>query len=122
VQEEKQKDLRFLEGTYKIINNRLKGKTLKQLKKDKKFVNSVFHRFALLGHPLREEDISLKMLKDAKEIVTANVLAAAEQSRNIALDIRAQLTGNIRRSGRSGPSLSDLGDVERTLKAVLKLI
>jgi len=123
LEEEKEKDLRFLEETYKIINSKLKkGNTFRSLKKDKKFVNSVFHRFALLGHPLREEDISLKMLKDAKEIVTRSVLAAAQQSRIIALDIKSQLNGEIRRSGRSGLTQSGLREVEQNLKTVLNLI
>ncbi|XP_023343901.1 uncharacterized protein DDB_G0292186 isoform X2 [Eurytemora carolleeae] len=119
---EKKKDLKFLEETFEIINSKLRnGVSIRDLNQDKDFINSVFHRFALLGHPLREEDISLQTLLEAKRLVTENVISAAEKTRSMAVEIQNQLDGKIRRKGRQF-SYKDLLDVESNLKSVLNLI
>lgn len=89
---EKKKDLKFVEETYDIINAKLRdGNDVSTILKDDEFVDSVFHRFAILGFPLRREDLSIKDLMDAKKLVTQNIIAAAEQNKRIALGIIKEL-------------------------------
>jgi len=102
LEEEKKKDLKFVEETFQTINTKLRnGADLQTILKDDAFVDSVFHRFAILGFPLRKEDLSIKDLMEAKVLVTQNILAAAEQNKRIALDIIQELDQKSRRIRRS---------------------
>lgn len=96
LEEEERKDREFLKKTHANIKNKLtKSITFKHLKKDKSFVDSVFHRFALLGHPLREEDVGMNALQEATRLVTENVREAALQNRKIFSDLQKVLNNEI---------------------------
>jgi len=96
LEEEERKDREFLKKTHANIKNKLtKSITFKHLKKDKNFVDSVFHRFALLGHPLREEDVGMNALQEATRLVTENVREAALQNRKIFSDLQKVLNNEI---------------------------
>jgi len=129
---EKQKELKFANETFEIINNRINsGIGIDEIKKDREFVDSVFQRFAVLGHPLREEDISINALKEAMQTVTENVLRAAEESKRIAKQLGEQIKGSKgsrrtpRRRGRKGRKLhffKDMENIRTNLKTALKTV
>jgi len=96
LEEEERKDREFLKKTHANIKSKLnKSKAFKHLKKDKSFIDSVFHRFALLGHPLREEDLGMKALQEATRLVTENVREAALQNKRIFSDLQKVLNNEI---------------------------
>lgn len=82
----------------------------------------------MLGYPLREEDINLHALSEARSVVTQNVLLAAEESRRMALELKRQLTGAaLARQPRGGQQEEEdrgaqLGLVVRNLKDLLKIM
>merc|ERR1712200_94943 len=130
---EKEKQLRFAEETFQIINNRINsGVTSDQLKQDREFVDSVFHRFATLGHPLRGEDISIQALQEAMASVTVNVLKAAEESKRIARQLAEEIRDSRRgsrrssrrrgRQGRTSHFFKDMNNIRRNLKSALKTV
>jgi len=113
-------DTKLVEKTLTIIKSKLGSSSLKDLLGDTDFKNSVFYRFAIMRLPLREEDIPVAELAEVKKVVRSNIIAAAEETRELLRELKKDISqeNNENEEARA----QRLDEARRQLKKLLEII
>jgi len=88
LEEDSNNDQLIMAKAEKIIKNKLRTMSIPDLIRDKEFRNSIFHRFAVLKLPLREEDISIAEVSAVRKVVKNNIESAMSETKSLLTELK----------------------------------
>jgi len=102
-------DSKLLEKTLGIIKSKVGSSSLQDLLGDTDFKNSVFYRFAIMKLPLRDEDIPVAELAEVKKVVRNNIIATAEETRDLLKELKKDITEGSKKNEEARAQRSSQG-------------
>jgi len=113
-------DTKLLEKALAMIKSKVGSSSLQDLLGDADFKNSVFYRFAIMKLPLRDEDIPVAELAEVKKVVRNNIIATAEETRDLLKELKKDVTEGSNENEEVRAQRLD--NARRQLKKLLKII
>jgi len=113
-------DTKLLEKALAMIKSKVGSSSLQDLLGDTDFKNSVFYRFAIMKLPLRDEDIPVAELAEVKKVVRNNIIATAEETRDLLKELKKDVTEGSNENAEVRAQRLD--NARRQLKKLLKII
>jgi len=113
-------DSALVKKTLQVIKSKLRSGSIQDLLGDTDFKNSVFYRFAIMKLPLREEDIPVAELSEVKKVIRNNIVAAAEETRELLKELKRDITA--KNSTSEDERAKRLDNARRQLQKLLEIV